>query len=116
MNTLLPSPPKNNIGICFIKRRPILGNLKSSFKEGFSALKIFLDKQTDLSKAIANIEGGNDVPEQVKESYLDIKQQAIAYYLSSEEVATKFLNYLPVPGPYVPCITLEEAGGKAWAL
>lgn len=89
---------------------------KASFKTGFSALKTFLGAQSDLKEAIANIEGGGDVSEEVKDAYLDIKQQSIAYYLSSEEVGTKFLNYLPVPGPYVPCITLEEAGGKAWAL
>jgi len=51
-----------------------------------------------------------------KAGYLNLKQQTIAYYLSSEEIGTKFLNYLPVPGEYEPCISLAEAGGKAWAL
>ena len=49
-------------------------------------------------------------------AYLNFKQQTVAYYLSTEEVATKFLTYLPVPGKYEACITVEEAGGKAWAL
>ena len=89
---------------------------KTSFKTGFGALKKFFEENSDVAKAIANIESGGNVPTDVKDAYLGIKQQAIAYYLSSEEVGTKFLNYLPVPGPYVPCITLEEAGGKAWAL
>lgn len=51
-----------------------------------------------------------------KSAFMSIKQQSIAYYLSTEEIGTKFLNYLPVPGAYEACISLEEAGGKAWAL
>ncbi len=63
-----------------------------------------LDKSTD------------DVSKAARSGYLNLKQQTIAYYLTSEEVGTKFLNYLPVPGEYEPCISLEETGGKAWAL
>jgi len=51
-----------------------------------------------------------------KEGFLALKQQTIAYYLSTEEIATNYLNYLPVPGQYEGCITLESVGGKAWAL
>ncbi len=54
--------------------------------------------------------------EDAKDGFLNLRQQAIAYYLSAEEIGTKYLNYLPVPGEYEPCISLEEAGGKAWAL
>ena len=53
---------------------------------------------------------------EARSGYINLKQQTIAYYLTSEEIGTKFLNYLPVPGEYEPCISLEEAGGKAWAL
>ena len=63
-----------------------------------------LDKSTDKAS------------EDARSGYLNVKQQTIAYYLSTEEVGTKFLNYLPVPGEYEPCISLEETGGKAWAL
>ncbi len=49
-------------------------------------------------------------------TYNQLRQQTISYYLSSEEICTNYLNYLPVPGKYEPCITLEEAGGKAWAI
>jgi len=52
----------------------------------------------------------------VKAAIADLRQQTIAYYLSTEEISTKFLNYLPVPGQYEACITVEEMGGKAWAL
>jgi len=34
----------------------------------------------------------------------------------TEEIATNYLNYLPVPGAYEGCITLESVGGKAWAI
>jgi len=54
--------------------------------------------------------------EKVRDAYLNLKQQTIAYYLSSEEIATNYLTYLPVPGAYEPCISLEQAGGKAWAI
>jgi len=48
--------------------------------------------------------------------FQELKQQAIAYYLSTEEINTKYLNYLPVPGEYQACIPLSEIGGKAWAI
>jgi hypothetical protein len=51
-----------------------------------------------------------------RSGYLHLKQQAIAFYLSSELIAENELNYLPVPGEYKPCISLEETGGKAWAI
>lgn len=55
-------------------------------------------------------------PRSARDVFIDIKQQTISYYLSTEKIATEFLNYLPVPGEYEPCISLEEAGGKKWAL
>ncbi len=56
----------------------------------------------------------NEIP--VKAAIEDLRQQTIAYYLSTKEIGTKFLNYLPVPGQYQACITVEEMGGKAWTL
>ena len=51
-----------------------------------------------------------------KSGFLNLRQQAIAYYLSSEEIGLNYLTYLPVPGQYESCISVEEAGGKAWAI
>ncbi len=48
--------------------------------------------------------------------YQDLRSRIISTYLATEEVGTTLLNYLPVPGEYQACITLEEAGGKAWTL
>lgn len=52
----------------------------------------------------------------LQQTLVELKQQTIAIYLSTETIATNFLNYLPVPGKYEACISLEETGGKAWAL
>lgn len=48
-------------------------------------------------------------------AFLAFKQQTVAYYLNTEEIGTKFLNYLPVPGEFKPCISVEEVDNKAWA-
>jgi hypothetical protein len=47
----------------------------------------------------------------------DFKNMVIAGYFTSEEVGTKVLPYLPVPGEWIACGDLEElTGGKVWAL
>lgn len=46
----------------------------------------------------------------------DLKGKSVDYYRKSRIVATEFLNYLPVPGYYNPCVSLTELGGKAWAI
>ena len=52
----------------------------------------------------------------LKAALTEIKQQAIAYYLSTKEIGKNFLNYLPVPGPYQGCISLTDVESKSWAL
>ncbi|WP_339723345.1 gluconate 2-dehydrogenase subunit 3 family protein [uncultured Paraglaciecola sp.] len=49
-------------------------------------------------------------------SYIDIKQQTVAFYLSTEQIAENHLNYLPIPGEYKPCVSVADLGGKAWAI
>lgn len=49
-------------------------------------------------------------------AFLELRQQTVAYYLNTEEVATNFLNYDPVPGDYIGCIPLSQVNGKKWAL
>ncbi len=86
------------------------------YRIGFQALSGHIEKK-DLSASLVQIEKGTEaIPEEVSGAYRHLKQQTIAYYLSTEQVGKNFLNYLPVPGEYQACITLEEAGGKAWAL
>lgn len=42
--------------------------------------------------------------------------QSIDFYLSSEEIGEQYLNYLPVPGSYNPCISVEEVNHKLWSI
>ena len=101
---------------------------KASFKKGFDALAGYLDAATE-GKGILSLEtsrqfnllqqlqGSKEQPlEEARNAFLDLKQQTIAYYLSTKEIATNYLTYLPVPGAYKACISVEEAGGKAWAI
>jgi len=97
---------------------------KDGYKNQFSKLLAYLDKvnfttldapkKLDLLKEL-DLSVDESIADAQK-AFLGFKQQTIAYYLSTEEIGTKFLNYLPVPGEYEACITLEEVGGKAWAL
>ncbi len=97
---------------------------KENYTKRFSSLMKYLNDseflKADLSEqeAILNqlITSSEDKDKMAQGAFLELKQQTIAYYLSTEEIATKHLNYLPVPGKYEPCITLEETGGKAWAI
>lgn len=50
------------------------------------------------------------------DAFKDLRHQTIGSYLSTEEISKNYLNYLPVPGEYQACISLEEAGGKLWAI
>lgn len=95
-------------------------NYKSQMGAFFNLLKEKNFEQEDLGTQIDLLKAlDKDQSEGVSDArsgYLHLKQQTITYYLSSEEIGTNYLNYLPVPGQYEPCISLEEAGGKAWAL
>lgn len=97
---------------------------KERYKTGFSALAAHLNKASEgnyidltsdekigLLKALEGLDNKT-----LRDAYLNLKQQTVAYYLSTEEVGKNFLNYLPVPGKYQACISLSEVGGKAWAI
>lgn len=97
---------------------------REAYKTGFSALTAYLDS-AGFSKLdpgqklelLKNLElSREEAMKTTRKAFVDLKQQTVAYYLSTEAVGTQFLNYLPVPGKYESCISLEEAGGKAWAL
>ncbi|MDN4500972.1 gluconate 2-dehydrogenase subunit 3 family protein [Alteromonadaceae bacterium BrNp21-10] len=80
-------------------------------KDFFSASK---QQQVILLKALETV--SEDQRNNAYWSYIDIKQQTVVFYLSTEEIAENHLNYLPIPGEYKPCVSLEELGGKAWAI
>lgn len=134
-DTILPksdSPSASDVGVPNMIDH-MVGNVYSeeariSYSEHLVKLKDYLSKQSG-GEGFHNLPEGkrkdilislsssdNDEFAAAKKGLLDIKQQTIAYYLNTEEVATKFLNYLPAPGPFEGCISLESVGGKAWAI
>ena len=48
--------------------------------------------------------------------FIEFKQMLISYYLSTEEIGEKYLNYLPIPGAYQPCISVNDVNNIAWAI
>jgi hypothetical protein len=98
---------------------------KEKYQKGFQALTNALNKKDSFKELDAEekinllnrLESSTESSlEKARKAYIDLKQQTIAYYLSTETIGKEFLNYLPIPGSYEPCISLESTGGKAWAL
>lgn len=129
MNVILPktdSPSASEVG-CDLMMDQMFGvvfdaDYKTRFSTQFAALrehlaankfdKLSSDKQVSLLQALEL----NDKQSPAYWAYIDIKQQAVSYYLSSEQIGENYLNYLPIPGEYNPCVSLQELGGKAWAI
>lgn len=89
---------------------------KTVFADEFSALKNYLIEGNQI-EALQNLSKSTDLnDDNAKSAFLSLKQQTIAYYISTEEISKNHLNYLPVPGEYKPCIPLSEVNGKAWAI
>ncbi len=98
------------------------------YEKGFSVLVRYLKREAgnkeyltlqpdEKIKILQKLDQSDDQKlENARTAYLHLKQQTIAYYLSTEEIAKKYLNYLPIPGDYESCIPLADVGGKAWAL
>ncbi len=89
---------------------------RTNYKTGFAALTKTLTGN-DLLATITQLNIKDEtLPEAARKGFTNLKQQTIAYYLSSKEIGMNYLSYLPVPGEYEACITVEEAGGKAWTM
>jgi len=58
----------------------------------------------------------NSETQNARLAYVELKQQAIAYYLTTEKIGKNHLNYLPIPGGYEPCITVDDVENRAWAI
>lgn len=90
-----------------------------------STLLISKEEQKSYDKALENYMGALDEGTAVR---LDdnvalnafaknLRGMTIWGYKTSEYVGKEVLEYLPVPGEYVPCGSTEElTGGKAWSL
>jgi hypothetical protein len=99
-------------------------NAKANFKSRWSTLQKHLE-QMQFSQlnaeqqlaALQTLELNQDAAfGDARQGFIEVKQHLIAYYLSSEEIGEKFLNYLPIPGNYQPCISINDVNNKAWAL
>ncbi len=125
-NLILPktdSPSATEVGVHDMIDH-MVGNVyseqeRNNYKSGFEALATLLSKAKgeDLVGMVTQLNNGEAaLPEAARKAFTSLKQQTIAYYLSSKEIGMNYLSYLPVPGDYEACISVEEAGGKAWAL
>ncbi len=76
-------------------------DLEPSMRENFLS-ELELAQEEELTEA--------------RQVFKEIKQQTIAYYLTTEEVGKNHLNYLPIPGEYKPCISVDDVNHKAWAI
>jgi hypothetical protein len=100
------------------------GDYKSSYKSQWLALQDYLNQKgfgsldTDARVSLLQtLELSEDSTlETAQRGLIETKQQLVAYYLNTGEVAKKFLNYLPIPGAYHPCISVQDVNNKAWAL
>lgn len=97
---------------------------KNQFRTQWAELENYLNRQNFLDlepstreNLLSELELGreNELSE-ARLVFREIKQQTIAYYLTTEEVGKNHLNYLPIPGEYKPCISVEDVNHKAWAI
>lgn len=130
-DTILPgtdSPAATAVNVHF-RLDSMLGqvfdsNYQTTFKTHWLALEKHLHQQQFLQLPAATqletlqaLELNQDEDmASAKKALVEFKQQVIAYYLTSEDIAKTFLNYLPIPVTYKPCISLDDVNNKAWAL
>jgi hypothetical protein len=97
---------------------------KNHFRKQWTELENYLNRQNFLQlepdtreKMLSELELGqeNELTE-ARQVFKEIKQQTIAYYLATEEIGKNYLNYNPIPGEYIPCISVEDVNHKAWAI
>jgi len=86
---------------------------QKKYQEGFTQLKSYLNDKSDVASGLTDLMADNGSDAQG--ALLSLRQQTIAFYLSTEVVSMNYLNYLPVPGEYEGCISLESVNNKAWA-
>ncbi|GBL05354.1 gluconate 2-dehydrogenase subunit 3 family protein [Glaciecola sp. KUL10] len=130
MDTILPrtdTPSASDVNVPIIMDnmfdKVFKADYKDKFLNRFNTLQNHLSEHgfasaTDDEKLsiIKKIESRSiDRADPVYRAYIDLKQQTVSYYLATEEVAEKHLNYLPIPIQYIPRISLKDVGGKAWA-
>lgn len=130
-DTILPrtdSPSASDVGVPATIDRMIGkvfdGDYRRDFRASWAELESYLEQHQFMASEQAERENilrrlelaDDDRLANPRAVYLDVKQQVIAYYLSSEEIGENHLNYLPIPGDYDPCISVDDVDNKAWAI
>lgn len=124
IDTILPrtdSPSATDVGV-HKTIDTMVGTVYSSengeeYQQRFFALKTYLNSAKNKLEALQKLSKSSAKEDKnAKAGFLELKQQTIAYYLTTEEIGKNYLNYLPIPGEYKPCIQLDEVDGKAWAI
>jgi len=100
-------------------------NVEELEKTFASVLKISKEEETKNAEAVeaykmSMVAGKEGILDEVAASHAfasHLRNMTIMGYKTSEYVGENVLNYLPVPGMYVPCGDIQElSGGKAWSL
>lgn len=130
-DTILPrtdSPSATDVGVHHtldsMLGRVFDPDFASRFKANWRQLEIHLDEQgfvqlapTERAQILSALELSGDPDHgQARSGLVEFKQQVIAYYLSTETVAKNHLNYVPIPGTYQPCISVDDVNNTAWAI
>ncbi|MDQ2076780.1 gluconate 2-dehydrogenase subunit 3 family protein [Marinimicrobium sp. ABcell2] len=130
-DTILPktdSPSASDVDV-HITMDSMLGQVfaephQRTFKHNWLALERHLEQQNFMQQdtsqqtdMLSALELSTDsATAEARQGLLDFKQQVIAYYLSTEEIGRNYLNYLPIPGTYEPCISVDDVNNRAWAI
>ncbi len=130
-DTILPgtdSPSASAVNV-HITMDSMLGQVfneeqKSRFTHSWQALERHLDQKDFMRKntsrrteilSTLELSKGSEAAD-ARRGLIDFKQQVIEFYLTTEEVSRNFLNYLPIPGSYSPCISIDDVSNRAWAI
>lgn len=95
-----------------------------SFRRLWTDLEAFLDRQgfaglnaQEREALLSDLETTQEASvASPREALVMLKQQVVIFYLTSETVAEEYLNYLPIPGQYQPCISVDDVDNTAWAI
>ena len=131
MDVILPktdSPSASEVKVNYILDNMFSQVYKSDYQQkfmsNFKQLTSYLESKNfdsldtkEQEKVLLSLEALNENQRNdAYWAYIDLKQQTVAFYLHTEDVAENYLNYLPIPGEYKPCVSLQNLGGKAWAI
>ncbi|WP_027328783.1 gluconate 2-dehydrogenase subunit 3 family protein [Marinimicrobium agarilyticum] len=96
----------------------------NSFRRVWADLEAFLERQgfaglnaEEREALLSELETADEASvASAREALVMLKQQVVIFYLTSETIAEEHLNYLPIPGQYQPCISVDDVNNTAWAI